>query len=1004
MFNDPLFDKDFLFELNQFQHKEIYAKIIVLNYDELPLEEITGRITSGSVNIDGNSTVRRTCNLSLIAKGVNFNNFYWNLGNKFTLEIGVKNFINKNYPDIIWFKQGIFVITSFNSSLTGNNYSISIDGKDKMCLLNGDLGGSLPASIDFGKIDTYDNSYDKVTIEDFSQYTANKYYIKTDKGYEISLGEFDPTKEYYLKNTLLDQQDLTIETIIREAVHVYGKEPYHNIIINDLAKRGLELLEYRGDEPLYLLYNEEAAIYDQMIPEKQASKIQILEDENGNPIYLNQCPVFNNGVDSLNKNRTIFLQEGYDVDGNYRTSEYSATKVEFGYTAGYRETDLVYPGELISSIGESLTSILDKLKNMLGAFEYFYDVEGHFIFQAKKIYTQKSWNPLIESEGNVYSVDATESSQYSYSFEDVNLISSFSSTPSLNNLKNDYSVWGVRKGASGAEIPIHSRYAIHSKPKFYTNFDGICYYSDDKYLDELKENKKNIIFHEITDRLKAFEPHYKKTLPNLLSPTKNSDGSWTPGWWDIRDWHDYYMLLCQEEPNKTMKWYSFNNSEGSIVVKDAFTEEQLINSGYSYYIDSEDVRCWLVIVSPGGTINLQHGVGVDDGSARTCTQYQSYFDSNGKLITKPVSPAVYKDFITPYQNCSDSHTYLEFLEKDIKSYGNMVYFYNPMFPDALSFGDALQNQVDKEFEEAIKEKKIIKVDWREVIYQMAKDFYKYGQEPDFAYKLSQNNLTADLSSSYYPNGLTGYEMFYADIQGFWRQLYDPNPVKTYETSGGYYSEEKIYEENNITYTKEFVWNPFTSNLNNFSCDYYLQGTEDNDDYSTKYYWWNKNVIKAPELLNFWIDFYDAESELSKYSIAVIGDRPKVVNNSKITSIYFRNIPQAIFYNKDDNIVDPEPGYTYLRLVEGMEDLFTISAQGKSAEEETNELFNQYSYCNESISITTIPVYNLEPNTLIYIHNEENKINGKYQVNRITIPLTFNGMMQIQATKIMNTIT
>ena len=53
-----------------------------------------------------------------------------------------------------------------------------------------------------------------------------------------------------------------------------------------------------------------------------------------------------------------------------------------------------------------------------------------------------------------------------------------------------------------------------------------------------------------------------------------------------------------------MKWYSFNNSEGSIVVKDAFTKEQLINSGYSYYIDSEDVRCWLVIVSPGGTINL----------------------------------------------------------------------------------------------------------------------------------------------------------------------------------------------------------------------------------------------------------------------------------------------------------------------------------------------------------------------------------------------------------------
>ena len=34
-------------------------------------------------------------------------------------------------------------------------------------------------------------------------------------------------------------------------------------------------------------------------------------------------------------------------------------------------------------------------------------------------------------------------------------------------MKNDYSVWGVRKGVSGAEIPIHARYAIHSKPTYY---------------------------------------------------------------------------------------------------------------------------------------------------------------------------------------------------------------------------------------------------------------------------------------------------------------------------------------------------------------------------------------------------------------------------------------------------------------------------------------------------------------------------------------------------------
>ena len=47
---------------------------------------------------------------------------------------------------------------------------------------------------------------------------------------------------------------------------------------------------------------------------------------------------------------------------------------------GYRVTDLTYTGELITNIGDTLTSVLDKLRDMLGEFEYFYDIEGHFVF------------------------------------------------------------------------------------------------------------------------------------------------------------------------------------------------------------------------------------------------------------------------------------------------------------------------------------------------------------------------------------------------------------------------------------------------------------------------------------------------------------------------------------------------------------------------------------------------------------------------------------------------
>jgi hypothetical protein len=55
-------------------------------------------------------------------------------------------------------------------------------------------------------------------------------------------------------------------------------------------------------------------------------------------------------------------------------------KIEYKDTAGYRLTELTYAGELIANVGEALTSILDKIKNMLGNFEYFYDVNGRFIF------------------------------------------------------------------------------------------------------------------------------------------------------------------------------------------------------------------------------------------------------------------------------------------------------------------------------------------------------------------------------------------------------------------------------------------------------------------------------------------------------------------------------------------------------------------------------------------------------------------------------------------------
>jgi hypothetical protein len=42
--------------------------------------------------------------------------------------------------------------------------------------------------------------------------------------------------------------------------------------------------------------------------------------------------------------------------------------------AGYSEVPLTYGSDLILQAGEPITSLLDKVKAMLGQYEYFYDL------------------------------------------------------------------------------------------------------------------------------------------------------------------------------------------------------------------------------------------------------------------------------------------------------------------------------------------------------------------------------------------------------------------------------------------------------------------------------------------------------------------------------------------------------------------------------------------------------------------------------------------------------
>jgi hypothetical protein len=102
---NPLLDNEFLEELMNYRQREIYARITLLTKEEHPIEYIEGRVTGGSINVDGTSALRRTCNLTMVLwDQKEINQFYWAFKSKFKLEIGLKNIIEPKYPDIIWFK------------------------------------------------------------------------------------------------------------------------------------------------------------------------------------------------------------------------------------------------------------------------------------------------------------------------------------------------------------------------------------------------------------------------------------------------------------------------------------------------------------------------------------------------------------------------------------------------------------------------------------------------------------------------------------------------------------------------------------------------------------------------------------------------------------------------------------------------------------------------------------------------------------------------------------
>lgn len=405
-------DTNFLKELSKFPVKTYFVHITVLSWDEQPVSAIEGRVISANLNIDGQSSVRRTANLSIalddeMTQILDTENIL-SINKKINLQIGYYN-DTQYYSeyDILWFPLGTYVIISCSISESDSGLVASLQLQDKMCLLNGFAGGIIPAAADLHLLDTLDEDGNPITIYP------------------------------------------TMYQIIQELVHHWGEQQLGKIIISDLDNRVKRVMRWNLNKPLYYI---EAGNNDFYFASEEEWKAAIQEFEN--------------------------------VGTTISTSVFSK-----GKDIGYVYTDFIYPGELIADAGSSVTDNLDKIIQVLGNYEYFYDLDGNFIFQEKKNFLNNAQSYYILQAKNeaqlvpdyiasqngqnkliAYLINMTSGTS-SFTFEDSQLIKSYSNTPQYGAIKNDFVIWGVRT-TEDYQIPLRYHLAIDVTPRI----------KEDKYL------------------------------------------------------------------------------------------------------------------------------------------------------------------------------------------------------------------------------------------------------------------------------------------------------------------------------------------------------------------------------------------------------------------------------------------------------------------------------------------------------------------------------------------
>lgn len=204
-------------------------------------------------------------------------------------------------------------------------------------------------------------------------------------------------------------------------------------------------------------------------------------------------------------------------------------------------------------------------------------------------------------------------------------------------------------------------------------------------------------------------------------------------------------------------------------------------------------------------------------------------------------------------------------------------------------------------------------------------------------------------------------------------------------------------------------------LNNSYFQYYAELKEEFPkifDLNTQKY--KTDMELHPEDINYYLDFIDEDSQLGQYSVNNIGRRSKIIedNNEGINCVFEPDIPDIVYidtnkYTQTD-LIDLQTrltryGQVWSQIDPKLFELFDVGGILNSCFEKIKDLLYQYTHVNNTISITTLPIYNLQPNTRITVEDKAAGIEGDFIIQSISLPLDISSTMTINAYKALQKI-